>query len=111
MTKAQPSTSGRRARTPRFGWRYAPNGQLEPHPDERRAIEIVMRMRRKRVRHGCTVWDHSLREVAEELDRRGLRSRRGRPHVRSRIRAIEIAHEGRPPFDRAPYVYADSEAD
>jgi DNA invertase Pin-like site-specific DNA recombinase len=76
---------GERAGAIPYGYRLARDGTtLAPHQRERRTLRLILE---------CREAGYSLRDTAEELNRKGLTTRAGQPwrfeYVRSALRTIE----------------------
>jgi len=71
---------GERVGNIRFGFRLCTDGRtLEPHPGEQRAIRVMHDLHAA----GC-----SCQAIADELTAQGIRTRTGRPWIRTRVHTV-----------------------
>lgn len=74
---------------PRFGFRREKGGTIAPHPSEQEAVDVI-----RRLRGGSH--PASYRAICDELERKGLRPRRGRRWYPNTVRRIYA--RGNAPF-------------
>jgi hypothetical protein len=85
---------------PPFGWRLSRDRRwLVKDPDERRVIAVV--------RHMFFVQRMTMRAIVRELEKMGVRNRRGTPYVLSRVHAILHDRGDIPPEARTGRTQAE----